>query len=157
MTEKLKLPNMYMTPMGAVYNHLESGAIQIIHGVRMEHLAGLYERAQDDTFVVNIPVNDKGDFVTHEINSEMALHIDWILVNAHIVECWRDEKISTKSLRGLDIQQILLRSEIIDVVKGVGIVKDEYIYHSPQHMTEKIDNSHIAVPIHAVKKKKNDK
>jgi hypothetical protein len=76
MTEALKLPNMYMTPKGAVYNHLESGAIQIIHGVRMEHLAGLYERAQDDTFVVNIPTNDIGDFITHEINREMALNID---------------------------------------------------------------------------------
>ena len=60
-------------------------------------------------------------------------------------------------MQGLDIQQILLRSEIIDVVKGVGIVKDEYIYRSPQHMTEKIDNSHIAIPIHKAKRRKDDK
>lgn len=61
------------------------------------------------------------------------------------------------SLRNLDIQQILLRSEIIDVVKETGIVRDEYIYHSPQYMTEKIDNSHIAIPIHKAKKRKDDR
>lgn len=76
MAEELKLPNMYMTPLGAVYNHLESGAIQVIHGVRMEHLAGLYDRAQEDTFVVNLPTNDSGGFVSRQIDKEMALNID---------------------------------------------------------------------------------
>lgn len=148
MTESLKLPNMYMTPLGAVYNHLDSGAIQVIHGVRMQHLSGLYERAKEDTFIVNIPIDDTGNFVSHEISQVMALYIDWILVNAQIVNCWKTKTITSKNLSTLDIQQILLRCNIVNVEDEVGIVKDEYMYRSPQE--EIIDSAISAVPIHKV-------
>ena len=153
MTESLKLPNMYMTPAGAVYNHLDSGAIQIIHGVRMSHLSGLYERAKEDDFVVNIPTNDMGDFNCMSINQIMALYIDWILVNARIVECWKAHKITSQTLGTADIQTILLRCGIVDVdpAEEVGIVKEAYLYRPPHEVT--IDSAIVAVPIHKIEVK----
>ena len=148
--ESLKLPNMYMTPAGAVYNHLDSGAIQIIHGVRMSHLSGLYERAKEDDFVVNVPTDNIGGFNSVVVDKTMALYIDWVLVNAHIIECWKAKQITSKTLNTADIQTILLRCGIIDVnsAEMIGTVKDMYIYRPP-HETP-IDSSIVAVPIHKI-------
>ena len=142
-----------MTPAGAVYNHLDSGAIQIIHGVRMSHLSGLYERAKEDDFVVNIPINDMGDFNSMSIDQQMALYIDWILVNARIVECWKAHKITSKVLGTADIQTILLRCGIVDVdpAEEIGIVKKAYLYRPPHEVT--IDSAMVAVPIHKIEVK----
>lgn len=153
MTEELKLPNMYMTPAGAVYNHLESGAIQIIHGVRMLHLAGIYERAQDDDFVVNIPCNGSGGFVTHYISQVLAINVDWIKVNAQIVNYWKAQKITTEEIKTMDIGHILERCEIVDVDPAgrSGMVKDDFHWTNPTEPPHVIDVAYTAIPIHEVK------
>ena len=142
--ESLKLPNMYMTDLGSVYNHLESGAMQIIYGVRFAHLAGLYDRGKEDDFIVNIPVNNYGETVIKNISLFYAVHVDWIMVNARILECLLDETITRTFIEEESIDEILDRCDIIEN----GEVLPQYCFNSLNRSD--LDNVRYAVPIHKV-------
>lgn len=151
MTEELKMPNMYMTPLGAVYNHLDSGAMQVIHGVRMTHLAGIYDRAQDDDFVVNLPINDTGEIVSRYIIKTLALYIDWIKVNAQIVDCWKQGIITTDELKNKEIVDILLQCGIAESNGSQVTIRNDFQWTSPTEAPHVIDITNEAIPIHKVK------
>lgn len=145
--ESLKLPNMYMTDLGSVYNHLETGAMQIIYGVRFGHLAGLYDRAKEDDFIVNVPVSIAGETVIKYIDLYYAIHIDWILVNARIMECLTEKKIDRAFIEENTIDTILL---VCGVIQGDEIAP-AYCYNSLNWSD--IDNMVYAIPIHKVDRK----
>lgn len=145
--ESLKLPNMYMTDLGSVYNHLETGAMQIIYGVRFGHLAGLYDRAKEDDFVVNISVSTLGETVIKYVGLYYAIHIDWILVNARIIECLTEKKINRAFIEENTIETIL---SVCGVIQGDEIAS-AYCYNSLNRSD--IDNAGYAIPIHKVDRK----
>ena len=142
--ESLKLPNMYMTDLGSVYNHLETGAMQIIYGVRFGHLAGLYDRAKEDDFIVNVPVSIAGETVVKYIGLYYAIHIDWILVNACIAECLAKGEIDRAFVEGNTVEAILLKCGIVQNDEVVSA----YCYNSLNRSD--IDNAGYAIPIHKV-------
>lgn len=145
--ESLKLPNMYITDLGSVYNYLETGAMQIIYGVRFGHLAGLYDRAKEDDFIVNVSVSIAGETVIKYIDLYYAIHIDWILVNARIMERLTEKKIDRAFIEENTIDTILL---VCGVIQGDEIAP-AYCYNSLNRSD--IDNMGYAIPIHKVDRK----
>ena len=119
---------------GTVVNYAD-GVIQELTG-KFDNATGLWMPSAMKYYVY-LPHDDKGRVVKRRVSEELAFQLDWIKVGDKILQEWKENRLSSMSIKQLPIEQLVaavgaVRIEVNPAVvingqpQQIMIVEDEY-------------------------------